>query len=96
MDGNLSITYGSGDAHGTLGADNISFGGFQVPNQPFGLVTSSTDQILSGTMSGILGLALGNPAYTAGTPWWVSASSSWLNPQMSFYLTRYVYIDPIL
>jgi len=89
VSGTLDVTYGSGQAVGTLGSDIVSFGGFQVSSQVFGVATQVTNSFLTGNVSGLMGLAFQNLASTGATPWWVSATSSWTNPQMSFYLTRF-------
>lgn len=82
------MTYGSGQAVGTLGQDSVTLGGFQVSNQVFGVATSVTNSFLSGNISGLLGLGFQDLASTRANPWWEAASSSWTSPQMSFYMTR--------
>jgi len=64
-------------------------GGFQVSNQVFGIATQVTSSFLSGNLSGLMGLGFQSLASTGVQPWWQAASSSWTNPQMSFYLTRF-------
>lgn len=87
--GTLSVQYGSGSAQGTLGTDVVSLGGFQVPQQKFGVAQTVTNNFLTGNLSGLMGLGFQNLASTGAVPWWIQASSSWTNPQMSFYLTRF-------
>lgn len=87
--GSLAIQYGSGSVQGTLGTDTVSLGGFQVPGQKFGIATSVTSDFLIGNLSGLMGLGFQNLASTGAVPWWVSASTAWTNPQMSFYMTRF-------
>lgn len=89
VQGNLDVTYGSGQAVGTLGSDTVSFGGFQVGGQVFGVATQVTNSFLTGNLSGLMGLGFQNLASTGALPWWIAASSSWTKPQMSFYLTRF-------
>lgn len=93
VQGNLDVTYGSGQAVGSLGSDTVSFGGFQVGGQVFGVATQVTNSFLTGNLSGLMGLGFQNLASTGAQPWWIASSSSWTKPQMSFYLTRYVFTN---
>jgi cathepsin D len=104
----VTIRYGSGTVLGNLAKDTISMGGFTVAQQtwcqyfqvPLALyltdslvtVTQTTAQIVSGSVSGIMGLAFSAIAATGATPFWQSLVNNNLlqAPEMSFFLTRFV------
>ncbi|KAG8815759.1 hypothetical protein FRC18_001344 [Serendipita sp. 400] len=87
--GTLNVRYGSGQAVGELGSDNVQLGQFQVSGQTFGIATRVTSNFLSGNLSGLMGLGFESLASTGATPWWIRASTAWTAPQMSFYFTRF-------
>ncbi|KAG8804653.1 hypothetical protein FRC17_005915, partial [Serendipita sp. 399] len=87
--GQLNVRYGSGQAVGDLGTDNVQLGQFQVTAQTFGVATRVSSNFLSGNLSGLMGLGFQNLASTGATPWWIRASTAWTRPQMSFYFTRF-------
>ncbi|KAI0073925.1 aspartic peptidase A1 [Panus rudis PR-1116 ss-1] len=88
----FNIQYGSGAARGTLGKDTVQFSGFQVTGQTFGLVTQTSDNLLSSPLSGLLGLAFESIASSQATPLWqtlVNTPGTLDEPVMAFQLTRF-------
>lgn len=87
----FSISYGSGDASGTLIKDSVSMAGFAVASQTFATVTSMTANLIPSSVNGIMGLAWEALAYSKAVPWWVTlaSSSSWDQKLFAFYLKRY-------
>ncbi|KAK0194901.1 aspartyl protease [Armillaria mellea] len=76
-----TIRYGSGAVAGTLSADTVSMGGFAVNQQTFLAVDQTTSSLLSGSVSGIMGLAFEQIASTQATPFWqalVNGNHFWL------------------
>ncbi|KAL8283138.1 hypothetical protein RQP46_005916 [Phenoliferia psychrophenolica] len=63
----FSITYGSGDAAGTLAEDTVSIGGYSVSNQVFAACTT-LNEIVEGKISGLLGLGWESIASSKATP----------------------------
>ncbi|GBE80488.1 Aspartic protease [Sparassis crispa] len=88
----VSIQYGSGTVQGTLAQDTVSMGGFTVKSQTFLLANQVTSQLLSGNVSGIIGLAFEALASTQATPFWQALVSDGqlASGEMSFWLTRFV------
>ncbi|KAH8825929.1 aspartic peptidase domain-containing protein [Flagelloscypha sp. PMI_526] len=85
-----TISYGSGAVAGTIVADSVSFGEFTVDSQTFLSVSQTTQGLLVGTMSGILGLAWPALASTQSTPFWKAASDAgqFDSQEFGFYLSR--------
>lgn len=88
----FSITYGSGEASGTLGEDTIQMAGFSVSNQTFAVVDKVSSGLLTEPVSGLLGLAWQTIASSGATPFWQALveGGAWDDPIMAFQLTRYV------
>ncbi|KAF5383540.1 hypothetical protein D9615_003749 [Tricholomella constricta] len=88
----FEISYGSGRASGTLGADTIQMAGFSVSNQTFGICDSVSDGLLTVPVSGLLGLAFKTIASSGATPFWQAlvAGDAWDSPLMAFQLTRFL------
>lgn len=88
----VTIRYGSGSVLGSLAQDTITMGGFTVPQQIWLTVTQATAQIVSGSVSGIMGLAFSAIAATGATPFWQALvnNNQLQAPEMSFFLTRFV------
>lgn len=86
-----TIRYGSGQVAGQIGTDTVSMGGFTVQQQTFLAVNSLTSQLLSGSASGILGLAFSTIASTQSTPFWQTLANTGqlTSPEMSFWMTRF-------
>ncbi len=87
--GDFSISYGSGDAAGRLAQDTVVMGGQSVPNQVFAMVDNMTPNLISSSVSGIMGLAFPALAYSKAEPWWCAVSSGWNNKLFAFYMKRY-------
>jgi cathepsin D len=87
----IQIKYGSGSAQGTLSSDTVSMGGFTVSNQVFLSVSQTTNQLLSGSVSGIMGLAFSTIASTRSTPFWqtLANTNQLTSPEFGFWLTRF-------
>ncbi|KAJ3861067.1 aspartic peptidase domain-containing protein [Lentinula novae-zelandiae] len=87
----FSITYGSGDAAGTLGEDIVQMAGFSVSNQVFGVCDQVSDGLLNSPVSGLLGLAFQTIASSGASPLWetLASSGAWDQPLMAFQLTRF-------
>ncbi|RSH95062.1 hypothetical protein EHS25_000148 [Saitozyma podzolica] len=87
----FSITYGSGTASGVIASDTVSMAGFSVTGQTFGAVNTTSSNLISNPLSGLMGLAWKSIAQTAATPFWQSLASSgqWSNQEMGFYLQRW-------
>ncbi|KAK0225389.1 aspartyl protease [Armillaria fumosa] len=86
-----TIRYGSGAVAGTLSADTVSMGGFNVTQQTFLAVDQTTSSLLSGSVSGIMGLAFEQIASTQATPFWQALvnGNQLTSPEMSFWLARH-------
>lgn len=69
----------------------MSLGGFTVQSQTFLEVTQTTANLLSGTMTGIMGLAFPAISSTDSTPFWKSLSDSgqFTTKEFAFWLTRF-------
>ncbi|KAH7885800.1 aspartic peptidase domain-containing protein [Phlebopus sp. FC_14] len=88
----FSITYGSGQAAGTLAQDVVQMAGFSVPNQVFAAVDQVSSGLLNSPVSGLLGLAWQSIATSGHTPFWqtLASSGAWSQPLMAFQLTRFI------
>ncbi|KAF9027617.1 acid protease [Hymenopellis radicata] len=86
-----TIRYGSGAVAGTLSADTVSMGGFTVSEQVFLAVDQTTQNLLSGSVSGIMGLAFEALASTRSKPFWQALvdNNQLDQPEMSFWLDRF-------
>ncbi|KAF9442665.1 acid protease [Macrolepiota fuliginosa MF-IS2] len=87
----FQITYGSGQAQGSLVQDMIQMAGFSVPNQIFATANAVSSGLLQSPVSGLLGLAFGTIAASKAMPFWQTLASSgvWDEPVMAFHLTRF-------
>jgi len=85
----FQITYGSGSASGTIGTDTITQGSYTVTNQAFAVVNRATSGLLSGDVSGIMGMAFQSLASTNSAPFWQSAKID----TFAFGITRFVNIS---
>ncbi|KDE09773.1 hypothetical protein MVLG_00173 [Microbotryum lychnidis-dioicae p1A1 Lamole] len=63
----FSITYGSGDASGTLVKDNVTISGYTIASQTFASCTTM-DNIVAGNISGLLGLGWQGLATSGAVP----------------------------
>ncbi|KAJ7267220.1 aspartic peptidase domain-containing protein [Mycena rebaudengoi] len=85
-----TISYGSGDVAGFVATDTVSLGGFTLSSQPFLLVEEFTDGLISGSISGLIGLAFPALAETNQAPFWQALieANQLSAPEMAFQLTR--------
>ncbi|KAL1409733.1 hypothetical protein Q8F55_003730 [Vanrija albida] len=84
------ISYGSGDASGTIVTDTVTMDTFTVEKQGFALVNQSTASLISAPTSGLMGLAWQKIASTKQMPWWQTlASTTWADPQFGVYMARF-------
>jgi len=88
----ISISYGSGDASGILSHDTISFGPFTVNPQVLVSVDTVSTGLLTGEVSGIMGLAFQGLAFSQAVPFWQAVTNNNLltNPEFSFFITRFL------
>lgn len=87
----FSITYGSGTASGIIAQDTVSMGGFTVNGQGLAVVNSTSANLITAPISGLMGLGFRALAQTASTPFWqtLATSGSWDQQEMGFYMRRY-------
>lgn len=86
----FTITYGSGQAAGSLGSDIVQMAGFSVKNQVFAVCNQVSSGLLTSPVSGLLGLAFQTIAASKAEPLWQTlvSSGAWDSPLMAFQLTR--------
>ncbi|BGO94820.1 hypothetical protein NBRC10512_005360 [Rhodotorula toruloides] len=80
---NFQITYGSGSASGALVKDKVSIGNYSQPNQIFA-ACDSLQNIVDGTISGILGLGWQRIASSGAEPLVQSLAANGTLPQNVF------------
>jgi len=87
----FSITYGSGSASGQEATDTVTIAGFTISSQEFGVVNSTSANVIGYPLSGILGLAFESIAQTQATPFWeaVMESGQVTEEAMGFFMKRY-------
>jgi hypothetical protein len=87
----FSITYGSGNAAGSLGSDMVQMAGFSVSNQIFAVCDDISTNLLNAPVSGLMGLAFQSIASSGASPLWqtLASSNAWDSKLMAFQLTRY-------
>ncbi|THH33413.1 hypothetical protein EUX98_g771 [Antrodiella citrinella] len=88
----FSVQYASGSATGTLGSDIVSFAGFEIQSQTFGLVNGTSSGLLSSPVSGLMGLAFTSLASSGATPFWeaiTNTNGALSSPLMAVQLTRF-------
>ncbi|KAJ3557477.1 hypothetical protein NP233_g11731 [Leucocoprinus birnbaumii] len=87
----FDITYGSGQAQGSLGQDVVNMAGFTVPNQVFATCDAVSRGLLQDPVSGLMGLAFDTIASSRATPFWqtLATSGAWNESLMAFHLTRF-------
>lgn len=88
----VDIHYGSGEVSGNLVEDSVSMGGFTVNPQILVAVDQTSQQLLQGTASGIMGLAFQAIASTQAVPFWQALinNNQLQAPEMAFALARLV------
>jgi len=89
----FQITYGSGEAAGTLAQDTVQMAGFSVSLQKFAVCDLVSSGLLNSPVSGLMGLAFQTIAASGATPLWQNLveSGAWDSPLMSFQLTRFAH-----
>ncbi|KAF9785153.1 acid protease, partial [Thelephora terrestris] len=87
----FSITYGSGNAQGSLGKDVVQLAGFSVPNQVFAVCDVISNGLLQSPISGLMGLAWQSIASSGAEPFWqtLASSGTWDEPVMAFQISRF-------
>ncbi|KAF9444476.1 acid protease [Macrolepiota fuliginosa MF-IS2] len=87
----FEITYGSGQAQGTLAQDVVQMAGFSVPNQIFATADTVSSGLLQNPVSGLLGLGFATIASSRAMPFWetLANGSAWNESLMAFHLTRF-------
>ncbi|KAJ6594562.1 aspartic peptidase domain-containing protein [Mycena capillaripes] len=85
------IQYGSGQVAGFVSQESVSMGNFSLQSQGFLSVVQVSDQLLSGSVSGIMGLAFSAISSTGALPFWqgLITSNQLAAPEMAFWLTRF-------
>ncbi|EGG08706.1 putative aspartic peptidase A1 [Melampsora larici-populina 98AG31] len=91
----FSIKYGSGSATGKSFIDNITFAGYHLTNQQFGVVDTVSSELLSKDVSGLMGLGFQTLSSSGIKPLWQSLLSNPTQynlsfPGFSFALTRFI------
>ncbi|KAJ7141119.1 aspartic peptidase domain-containing protein [Mycena epipterygia] len=86
-----TISYGSGAVAGLISKESVSMGNFSLSSQGFLSVQQTTDGLLSGSVSGIMGLAFGAISSTQAVPFWqgLISANQLATPEMAFWLTRF-------
>lgn len=88
------ISYGSGEASGTIVADSVTLAGYTVSNQTFASCKEVTEGLLAGPVSGIMGLGFEKISSSHTTPWWENLAKSdqlGINQEMGFAFTRFLH-----
>ncbi|KAJ6568774.1 aspartic peptidase domain-containing protein [Mycena capillaripes] len=89
---NASISYASGQVVGLNSIDSVSMGNFSLQSQGFLSVQSVANGLISGSVSGMMGLAFGTISSTKAVPFWqgLILSNQLAAPEMAFWLTRFL------
>ncbi|ORY88600.1 aspartic peptidase domain-containing protein [Leucosporidium creatinivorum] len=92
MNTSFSVKYGSGSASGDIWQDYVSFAGYNVSSQAFALVDTVSTDLLSGNLSGLMGLGWQPLAASGVTPFWQNLYQAGVLPfpGFAFALTRFV------
>ncbi|KAF8128311.1 aspartic peptidase domain-containing protein [Mycena galopus ATCC 62051] len=87
----IPISYGSGNVAGILATESVSMGNFSITSQGFLSVETVSEDLLSGSVSGIMGLAFGAISSTGAIPFWnaLITDNQLAAPEMAFWLTRF-------
>jgi len=87
----ITIKYGSGQVSGDIGTDTVTMSGFTVTSQPLGVITDLSTGVLSGSTSGLMGLAWQPLAQTGAPAWWetLATANKFQSPLFAFYLARF-------
>ncbi|BGP13053.1 hypothetical protein JCM10213_000942 [Rhodosporidiobolus nylandii] len=92
MNTSFSVRYGSGSAQGDIWQDYVSFAGYNVSSQGFALVEEVSEGLLSGEISGLMGLGWQPLAASRVTPFWQNlyAASALPFPGFGVSLSRFI------
>ncbi|GAA6040109.1 hypothetical protein JCM8097_002032 [Rhodosporidiobolus ruineniae] len=92
MNTSFSVRYGSGSAQGDIFQDYVAFAGYNVSSQGFALVEDVSTGLLSGEISGLMGLGWQPLAASRVTPFWQNlyAASALPFPGFGVSLTRFI------
>ncbi|GJN87748.1 hypothetical protein Rhopal_000703-T1 [Rhodotorula paludigena] len=92
MNTSFSVKYGSGSAQGEVFQDYVAFAGYNVSSQAFALIESVSTDLLSGEISGLMGLGWHPLAASAVTPFWQNLWQASVLPFPGFgvSLTRFI------
>ncbi|KAM0787045.1 hypothetical protein ACM66B_006311 [Microbotryomycetes sp. NB124-2] len=95
MSTSFSVRYGSGSAAGDLFQDYVGFAGYNVSRQAFALVDSVSSDLITGNISGLMGLGWQPLAASGITPFWQNLFQAGVLPfpGFSFSLTRFVNVS---
>jgi len=91
---NFKISYGSGEASGTIVSDSVNLAGYNVSNQTFASCSQVTQGLLAGPVSGIMGLGFEKISSSHTTPWWENLArlgQLGLNQEIGFAFTRFLH-----
>ncbi|KAJ7646600.1 aspartyl protease [Roridomyces roridus] len=86
-----TIMYGSGQVTGTISQESVSMGSFSFGKQGFLAAQTTSRNLLTGTVSGIMGLAFSALSATQTTPFWQNlvAQNQLESTEMGFWLSRF-------
>ncbi|KAH9961535.1 aspartic peptidase domain-containing protein [Russula dissimulans] len=89
---NIDMSYGSGDASGTVASDTVSMGPYTVNPQTFVAVNKVSQGLIDGQLSGIMGLAFQGIAVDQAVPFWQALinQNQLTSPQFCFAFTRFL------
>lgn len=90
----FKVSYGSGEASGSLVSDSVTLAGYTVSNQTFASCQEVTEGLLAGPVSGIMGLGFEKIASSNTTPWWENLAKIGQlgsNQEMGFAFTRFLH-----
>ncbi|GAA5984801.1 hypothetical protein JCM11641_002744 [Rhodosporidiobolus odoratus] len=92
MNTSFSVRYGSGSAQGEIWQDYVGFAGYNVSSQGFALVEQVSEGLLSGEISGLMGLGWQPLAASHVTPFWQNlySASALPFPGFAVSLTRFI------
>ncbi|KAK4049690.1 hypothetical protein OIV83_003965 [Microbotryomycetes sp. JL201] len=91
----FNVRYGSGSAAGDLFQDYVGFAGYNVSRQGFALVDTVSSNLITGNISGLMGLGWQPLAASGITPFWQNLYQAGVLPfpGFAFSLTRFVNVS---
>ncbi|GAA6005461.1 hypothetical protein JCM10207_002989 [Rhodosporidiobolus poonsookiae] len=93
MNTSFSVRYGKGSAQGDIWQDYVSFAGYNVSSQGFAVVEQVSEGILTGEISGLMGLGWQPLAASRVTPFWQNLYSASALPFPGFGVSLSRFID---